>query len=222
MDRRYIDTAILAAAAFFTLTVAVAQSADPTVPENADDEQTMVPENANDDRVLTPDDGDESVQQTAQPAPSAESEPSPTPGESSAPTVTETPAAEPIRQAAAPPPTSTASPMNVLILAGNTPAGDSDPLRGGCWVRLHEAPNFSGNTLTIVGPADMPELQGPFGMEWEDNIGSLEVGPSGTVTIFSDDGFDGTQTLFGAGRRVADVPEELESLRIACRGTGRG
>jgi hypothetical protein len=221
MDRRYIDTALLAATAFFALTVASAQSADPTVPEDADDEQTMVPENADDDRDLTPADGDESTQ-TTQTTPSPAPEPTPAQAESPAPTVTETPTAEPIRQAAAPPPTSPASPMNVLILAGNAPAEGADALRGGCWVRLHEAPNFAGNTLTIVGPADLPELQGPFGMEWEDNIGSLEVGPTGSVSIFSDDDFDGTQTQFAASRRVADVPDEFESLRITCRGTAAG
>jgi hypothetical protein len=95
-------------------------------------------------------------------------------------------------------------------------------LSGGCWLRLHESPSFAGNTVTIMGPANLSELRGPFDMDWEDQIGSLEVGPSAAVSLFSDGNFDGTEVRFGSSRRVADLPGELESLRIACTRVSRG
>jgi hypothetical protein len=204
MDRRYFKTAALAAVlTCFTLNAALAQRPDPTVPEDANDEQTMIPEDADDGDVLAPEDAVDTPDTAA---------------ESPAPSVSTTPEAAPLRQAEAPAASPLSSPMNVLILSGD--ARPDDALRGGCWIRLHESPSFAGNTVTIMGPANLSELRGPFDMDWEDQIGSLEVGPSAAVSIFSDGDFEGTETPFGSRRRVADLPGEFESLRITCSARG--
>jgi hypothetical protein len=223
MDGRYTGKLLLAAAAaFWVLSAAFAQTPAPTLPEDADDEQTMVPENAEDDEDLTAEDADDDTAQArtdderAADAPRADSSRTESPG------VTPTPTAEPIRRAQAPARVGGQAPMNILILADNTATDGADPLASGCWVRMYEAENFSGSTVTLVGPAELSEMRGPFGMQWEDRVGSFEVGPSATVSVFSDDGFDGTETRYSSRRRVADAADEFESLRIACARTATG
>jgi hypothetical protein len=83
----------------------------------------------------------------------------------------------------------------------------------GCWARLYDAENFIGHSLTLVGPAEMPNMDGTFR--------SIEVGPNATLVAFSDDGFADETGRFGPGNRAANLrgPEgsdEFESLRLTC------
>jgi hypothetical protein len=205
MDRRNTELGLFVAVALVAATAAFAQTVDPTLPEDAEDEQTMVPEDADDDGELAPEDADEGTASTTGAA-SVETPPN----------VSTTPAAAPLRQAAAAPAAADGSPLNVLVIGGTRQAESSEALRGGCWVRLYEGPSFSGNSLTLLGPAEVAQARGPFGMEWEDEVGSIEVGPAATLSAFSDDDFEGTELSFGAARRVTDLADELESLRITC------
>lgn len=207
MDRRHTDSAAFAATALFALAASFAQTSDPMLPEDANDEQTMVPEDA-DDTAPAP--------TTAQPAATT---PSPTPAPTATtettpiPTVAPAPSAAPIRQAAAGDPPANASSMNVLVAAGD-PSGSA--IQNGCWVRLHANRNLSGEALTLVGPLDLAELRGPFGLDLEGGVHSLEVGPTATVTLFADERFVDETEPFQPGRRVPDIGEEFESLRIGC------
>jgi hypothetical protein len=125
-----------------------------------------------------------------------------------------------LRQAAAPAAAAGAdTPLNVII-TGAQQAASTEALRNGCWVRLYEAANFSGNSVTLLGPVDVAQPDGPFGMEWEDDVGSIEVGPAAAVSVFSDDDFEGTELRFAAGRRASAAADEVESLRITCAGAG--
>jgi hypothetical protein len=80
--------------------------------------------------------------------------------------------------------------------------------RNGCWVKLFDAPNFSGADVTLVGAASMRALDGTFR--------SIEVGPAATVTTYRTENFGGSILRFDPGRKVADNSEDFASLRITC------
>jgi hypothetical protein len=214
MDRRNTATLLVPLAALFTLSGALAQQPspreDPTVPEDANDEQTMVPEDAEDD-VTPGEDADDTpaaaggARTTTEPeSPNTTTQP---------PQSTQTPA-PPLRQAAAAPaPTPVASPARVLIV----PAGSSDrATENGCWVRLYSGSGLAGESITIVGPISLPELRGPFGMAWDERIGSIEAGPGATLSLYADERYEDVTGQLAAGQRLTSMGRELESLRIAC------
>lgn len=93
-------------------------------------------------------------------------------------------------------------------MASTAQDGSQAATRGmaeGCWVRLHGRQNFGGDTLTLVGPVDMPTMTGPFGFEWDDKLSSIEVGPKATVTLYGEENFRRQMTQLQPGRKVADL-----------------
>jgi hypothetical protein len=206
---------VLALAAIFGSSVAIAQQPDPTVPEDANDEQTMVPEDAEDD-VTPGEDADDTPAIRQATAPTAQTPSAQTP----APTPAATPAPTPAPTAAAvSPPPAVASPARVIIVPN---ARSSEQLDTGCWVRLYGASPAAGDSVTIVGPIDMPLLRGPFGLEWDDRIGNVEAGPRATVSLFADEEYEDLSTTVAPGRRLATAGGEIESLRIACSASAAG
>ena len=226
MERSVTTPSIFALGAFFVLSVAGAQQPpDPSVPEDARDEQTMVPENADDD-VTRGEDADDTAAATADAAaepttsaPAANQAATATRQAAAPAAQTSAPAAqaaEPATQLSAPP--AVASPSRVIIV----PARRADPSTDGCWARLHGASEAPGDNVTIVGPIDMPQLRGPFGLEWDDRIGSVEAGPRATVSLFGDERYEDLATTVAPGRRLASTGGEIESLRIACSRSATG
>ena len=227
MERFIATLSVFALGAFFVLSVAGAQQPpDPTVPEDARDEQTMVPEDAEDD-VTRGEDADDTAAATAD---AAATPTTPAPAANQAATATRQ-AAAPATQAAAPAPQAAApafqvstqspvaSPARVIIVPESRAA---EPSTDGCWARLHAASAAPGDSVTIVGPIDMPQLRGPFGLEWDERIGSVEAGPRATVSLFGDERYEDLATTVAPGRRLASTGGEIESLRIACSRSATG
>jgi hypothetical protein len=208
MERSFLFTLTLAA--IFGSSVATTQQRDPTVPEDARDEQTMVPEDAEDD--VTPGenaDDTPTIRQAATPA--AQTPAAQRPAAASAPQApTTTPAF---------PPPAVATPARLIIVPN---ARSSERLDEGCWARLYGASQVAGESVTIVGPIDMPMLRGPFGLEWDDRIGNVEAGPRATVSLFADERYEDLATTVAPGRRLASTGGEFESLRIACSTSATG
>jgi hypothetical protein len=207
MERSFVLTLMLAA--IFGSSWATAQQRDPTVPEDATDEQTMVPEDADDD-VTPGEDADDTPAIRQATAPAAQT-PTPTPTPTPAPPV---PPATP-----ASPPPAVATPARLIIVPN---ARSREQLDGGCWVRLYGASQAAGDSVTIVGPIDMPMLRGPFGLEWDDRIGNVEAGPRATVSLFADEDYEDLTTTVAPGRRLASAGGEFESMRIACSASATG
>jgi hypothetical protein len=214
---------VLTLAVIFGVSVANAQQPDPTVPEDARDEQTMVPEDADDD-VTPGEDADDTapVRQAAAPAPasapqSATPAPAPTPAQAPAPAQ----AAAPARAApASPPPAPTVASPARLIIVPNARAAESSG--DGCWARLSGTSQAPADGVTIVGPIDLPTLRGPFGLEWDDRIGNVQAGPRATVSLFEDESYEDLTTTVAPGRSLASTGGEFESLRIACSANATG
>jgi hypothetical protein len=206
---------VLTLAAIFGSSVATAQQRDPTLPEDADEEQTMVPEDAEDDVTPGENADDTPSRQAAAPAPQGNAPAARTPAQTPAATPA-TPATTPATPApaasvsAAP---AVAAPARLIVVPSSR---SSERLDEGCWARLYGTSQAAGDSVTIVGPIDMPMLSGPFGLQWDDRIGNVEAGPRATVSLFADEEYEDLTTTVAPGRRLASAGGEYESLRIAC------
>ena len=47
----------------------------------------------------------------------------------------------------------------------------------GCWAKLYDKKNFQGDSLLLVGPINLARMLGPFGVNWENKVRSIETGP---------------------------------------------
>lgn len=95
-------------------------------------------------------------------------------------------------------------------------------MRSGCWARLYDNQGFSGDSLTLTGPIDMPDMVGPFGIDWQGKISSLEVGANTTLTVYDNALYRDPVSTFKPGARIPDVSkrmgffDQMRSLRITC------
>ena len=91
----------------------------------------------------------------------------------------------------------------------------------GCWARLYEGDNFEGDSFTLVGPVDLSNMQGPFGVDWSDTS-SIEAGPKAAVTVYDNINFRDRAAQIKAGQRVPELGDRLglfenvNSIRISC------
>lgn len=110
----------------------------------------------------------------------------------------------------------------VFMLVPAETAGKDSPLKSGCWTRVYDGENFTGDSLTVVGPVSVSEMSGPYGLNWDDKVNSIEAGPKATVTVFDNAGFRDQVAQFKPGQKVPDVSkklgffDEFGSIRVAC------
>jgi hypothetical protein len=94
--------------------------------------------------------------------------------------------------------------------------------QGGCWVKLYDAQNFGGESLTLVGPTSVKDMSGPFGINWDDRVESVQTGQKAILTVFDDDDFEERAAQFKPGQQVADVSkrmgffDEFGSIKVDC------
>lgn len=92
----------------------------------------------------------------------------------------------------------------------------------GCWAKFHDSENFTGDVLTLIGPVDMADMTGPFGINWKGKISSIETGPAARVLVYDNENFADLVSTFKPGQRTAQVSkkmgffDEFSSLKIAC------
>ena len=111
-----------------------------------------------------------------------------------------------------------------LIVLMPVTVASADTLGNGCWARLYDGQNFSGNQLSLVGPVDMPNMRTAFGTDWSGEFDSIAVGPRATVTVYDNENYGQRVAKFQPSQRVADLGdkmgffEDIRSLKIACSG----
>jgi Beta/Gamma crystallin len=99
-----------------------------------------------------------------------------------------------------------------------------DKLANGCWARLYDKENFSGNILVLVGPVDIPTARpsSATGLELGRNYDSVAVGQNATLTVWDNENYRDKTAVFKSGQRVANLDnkmgyfEEIKSLKITC------
>jgi hypothetical protein len=94
--------------------------------------------------------------------------------------------------------------------------------RGGCWAKIYDGENYTGDTLTLAGPISLADMSGPFGLNWDDRVNSVEIGPKATLTVFDNEGFRDQVGQFKSGQKVPDISkklgffDEFASVRMTC------
>ncbi len=97
-----------------------------------------------------------------------------------------------------------------------------DPQAKGCWVEMYSKDNFQGDTLKLVGPIDLADMQGPFGHDWENEIESLKTGPRATISIYDNENFKEHSEWVGPGKEVENLDGRMElfdsfrSMKVEC------
>lgn len=97
-------------------------------------------------------------------------------------------------------------------------------MKKGCWAKFHDNENFSGDMLTLMGPVDMPDMKGPFGIDWKGKISSVETGPKARVMVYDNENYNDLVATFKPGQKSKEVSkklgffDEFSSLKILCPG----
>lgn len=122
----------------------------------------------------------------------------------------------------APPPVTGGGPdlPSVIVVPRDYP--HDEKLGNGCWVRFFDDKSYSGRSLTLIGPVEMPKMNIPGGL-WI-NWSSAMVGPNATVTTFDYEQFQNRTAVLSPGQRIPDLKdrklglfEDIHSVRIACK-----
>ena len=79
----------------------------------------------------------------------------------------------------------------------------------GCWVKLYDREGFRGDSITLMGPLNMPVMIGPFGANWENKVRSVKTGPTANVTIFDNRNFQDQSKFIGVNAFVPDMSERM-------------
>jgi hypothetical protein len=99
---------------------------------------------------------------------------------------------------------------------------DKAAMDKGCWVKLYDKKNFNGDNLLIVGPVNLPRMIGPFGVNWENKVRSLETGPKTNLTIFDNRDFKDEDKFIDPGKKVPNLSkamgffDDFRSMILSC------
>ena len=110
----------------------------------------------------------------------------------------------------------------VLAVIEPATSADAEQTSGaGCWIHLYELPQFSGDKLSIEGPADVSAVERAAGPEWS-GPRSLELGPDAHLEASNAAGT--AKLTLAAGQDIPDFrnaePPNLlgpmREMRLAC------
>jgi len=86
---------------------------------------------------------------------------------------------------------------------------DKTAMDKGCWVRLYDKKNFNGDRLLIVGPVNLSRMIGPFGVNWENKVRSLETGPNTNLTIFDNRDFKDEDKFIDPNQQIPNLSKTM-------------
>lgn len=110
----------------------------------------------------------------------------------------------------------------VFMLVPADVAAKQSATKGGCWAKIYDGENYMGDTLTLNGPISLADMTGPFGLNWDDRVNSIEVGSKATLTVFDNEAFRDQVAQFKSGQKVPDISkklgffDEFASVRLTC------
>jgi hypothetical protein len=106
-----------------------------------------------------------------------------------------------------------------VVLPG--PAGP-EQVRSGCWATFNDERNFSGDSLTLVGPVDLQSLDRGSARQLRRDIKSLVTGPRATLIVYERQLFSNRSVGFPPDSREPGLVEKLgfggriESMHLRC------
>ncbi|MDQ6685892.1 MAG: hypothetical protein M3Z16_12295 [Pseudomonadota bacterium] len=120
-----------------------------------------------------------------------------------------------------PPRGSTSAGTDTAIVVLPT-SGAAEQMRTGCWASFYDERNFAGDSLTLVGPADLPTLDRDSARQLKRDIKSVVTGPRATLVLYEKQFLSARFVGFQPGTRESGLVEKLgfggriESMRLTC------
>ena len=107
------------------------------------------------------------------------------------------------------------------VLAG---LGGNVPNPNGCYVFIYDQENWRGQRVVLNGPGkwqSVERLRRNDDKDWRNNIRSIEIGSSATVTVYTELNYRGIAQQFGPASDPArfngSLSAGIESLALSCR-----
>jgi len=100
------------------------------------------------------------------------------------------------------------------------PGAETEGPDDGCFIHLFDGEDFDDqdDNFQLIDPGEYKNLADLPGADkdWTDEADSLRVGSAATVTIYSEENFEGTSKELKPDTEVADVEHEPKSLEMVC------
>ncbi len=93
-----------------------------------------------------------------------------------------------------------------------------------CWIEIYMNEEFdkNGPRLLLVGAHDLTSLKGLNDRNWDNDIESIIVGPTASVSLYEEREFNGRVLIVESGQHIPqmrdfDLNNKIESLRTTCK-----
>jgi hypothetical protein len=102
-------------------------------------------------------------------------------------------------------------------------SGALEQMRAGCWASFYDERNFSGDSLTLIGPADLQTLDRGSARQLKRDLKSVVTGPRATLVLYQKQFLSARSVGFQPDSREAGLAEKLgfggriESMQLSCR-----
>ncbi|MEO7057611.1 MAG: hypothetical protein ABI281_00500 [Caldimonas sp.] len=113
-----------------------------------------------------------------------------------------------------------AEPDNAVVLLPNVGAGAA--VQNGCWATFFDERNFNGDSLTLVGPAELKTLDKGSARQLKRDIKSVVTGPRATLLLYQRQFLSARSVGFQPNSREPGLAEKLgfggriESMQLKC------
>jgi Peptidase inhibitor family I36 len=102
--------------------------------------------------------------------------------------------------------------------------GGNAPNPNGCYIFIYDQENWRGQRVVLNGPGkwqSVERLRRNDDKDWRNNIRSIEIGSSATVTVYTELNYRGIAQQFGPASDPArfngSLSAGIESLALSCR-----
>ncbi|MEO5845638.1 MAG: hypothetical protein ABIQ33_12445 [Caldimonas sp.] len=101
-------------------------------------------------------------------------------------------------------------------------SGAADQMRAGCWVSFYDERNFSGDSLTLIGPVELTSLDRGSARQLRRDVKSIVTGPRATLIVYEKQLLSARSVGFQPNSREPGLVEKLgfggriESMRLSC------
>jgi len=101
-------------------------------------------------------------------------------------------------------------------------SGAGEQMRSGCWASFYGDRNFSGDSLTLIGPVELQTLDKGSAQQLKRDLRSVVTGPRATLTLYEKQFLSARWVGFTPGSREPSLTEQLgfggrvESMKLSC------
>ena len=116
--------------------------------------------------------------------------------------------------------TESSGPDTAVIVMPTT--GAAAAMQNGCWASFYDERSFAGDSLTLVGPAELQTLDKGTARQLRRDIKSIATGPKATLVLFEKQLLSARSVAFPPSSREAGLVEKLgfggriESMQLTC------